>query len=118
MISPTVDTNSRTVKVRVKIANDKQLLKPGMFVRVNIMLESRKDVIAVPQESIMTSKDGRSRVFVVFENIAFLRDVKTGALKEGWVAIQKGVKAGERVVVEGQDRLKDLTSVEPTEINR
>jgi multidrug resistance efflux pump len=47
MISPTVDTNSRTVKVRVKIANDKQLLKPGMFVRVNIMLESRKDVIAI-----------------------------------------------------------------------
>lgn len=117
LISPTIDTDSRTVKVKVKVANDKQLLKPGMFVRVTIILDSLKNVVAVPQEAVMTTNDGRKVVFVVIEEVAFLRKVQTALNRDGWVVITKGVKDGEKVVVEGQERLRDLASVKSTEIS-
>jgi multidrug efflux pump subunit AcrA (membrane-fusion protein) len=118
IIRPTVDIDSRTVKVKVRVANDDQLLKPGMFVRVKIILESMKDVVVIPREALMTSKAGRNIVFVVLEEVAFLRDVEIASEKEGLIVIRKGVNPGEKVVIEGQTRIKDLTSVQSTEIER
>jgi len=117
MISPTIDTDSRTVKVMVKVANDRRLLKPGMFVRVKIILDSLKDAVAVPQDALITTRDGRNIAFVIIDEVAFLREVQTGLKREGWVVIHKGLKAGEKVVVEGQERLRDLASVTSTEIS-
>ena len=118
MISPTIDTDSRTVKVRVKVANRRNLLKPGMFVRVNIILDSLKDVVAVPRDAIITTKDGQKIVFVIIDEVAFLREVQTGLQREGWVIVKKGLKLNEKVVVEGQERLRDLASVTSMEISR
>jgi multidrug efflux pump subunit AcrA (membrane-fusion protein) len=118
IISPVIDINSRTLRVKVEVTNDRQLLKVGMFVRVKIFLDMLNHVITVPEEAIMTSSDGRRRVFVVVEGVAFLRDVETGLKRDGWVVVKKGVKAGERIVVEGQERLKDLAAVQPTETTR
>lgn len=118
IIQPTVDIDSRTVKVKVRVANDDQLLKPGMFVRVKIILESMKDVVVIPREALMTSKDGRNIVYVVLQEVAFLRDVEIASEKDGLIVIRKGVNPGEKVVVEGQTKIKDLTSVQSTEIER
>jgi HlyD family secretion protein len=117
LISPTIDRDSRTVKVKVKVSNDKQLLKPGMFVRVKIVLDSLQNVVAVPQEAVITTEDGREMVFVIIDEVAFLREVQTGLKRDDWVVIHKGLKVGEKVVVEGQERLRDLTSVKSTEIS-
>jgi multidrug efflux pump subunit AcrA (membrane-fusion protein) len=118
IIRPTVDMDSRTVKVKVGVANDDQLLKPGMFVRVKIILESMKDVVTIPREALITTKDGRNIVFVVLEEVAFMRDVEIASAKEGQIVIRTGVNPGEKVVIEGQERIKDLTSVQSTEIER
>jgi multidrug efflux pump subunit AcrA (membrane-fusion protein) len=118
IISPVIDINSRTLRVKVEVTNDRQLLKVGMFVRVKIFLDMLNHVITVPEEAIMTSSDGRRRVFVVVEGVAFLRDVETGLKRDGWVVVKKGVKAGERIVVEGQEKLKDLAGVQPIETTR
>ena len=118
MISPVIDFNSRTVKVKIKVANDQGLLKVGMFVRVQISLETLKDAVAVPEGAIMSSAEGRQKVFVVLEEVAFLRDVQTGVKRDGWVVVKKGVKAGEYVVVEGQERIRDMAPVQATEIQR
>jgi RND family efflux transporter MFP subunit len=118
IIRPTVDMDSRTVKVKVGVANDDQLLKPGMFVRVKIILESMKDVVAIPREALITTKDGRNIVFVVLEEVAFMRDVEIASAKEGQIVIRTGVNPGEKVVIEGQEKIRDLTSVQSTEIER
>ena len=118
MIGPVIDLASRTVKVRVKVANEEQVLKTGMFVRANIALQSLKNVIAVPEEAIVAVGGGQQKVFVVFDGVAFLRDVQTGSVIDGWVELKKGVRAGERVVVEGQRGLKDLAAVEAMEATR
>jgi multidrug efflux pump subunit AcrA (membrane-fusion protein) len=117
MISSTVDTDSRTVKAKVKVINGRFLLKPGMFVRVNITLDSVKNVIAVPQDAIINTKDGRKMVFVIVDEVAFLRKVQTGSQREGWVIVKEGLKVNEKVVVEGQERLRDLASVTSMEIS-
>jgi RND family efflux transporter MFP subunit len=117
-LSPTVDFNSRTVKVRIRVPNEKQLLRPGIFVRVDIVLEAVDGALVVPQEAVISSDDGRQRVFVVFEEVAFQREVQTGLKKDGWVVVLKGVRDGERVVVEGQERLRDLAAVQSMEIRK
>lgn len=115
LISPTVDMQSRTVKVKVKVPNEKYLLKPGMFVRIEIILKEAKNVVAVPPMAIITGKDGHRLAFVVVDEVAFLRKVQTGLKTDKWVVIARGVEAGEKVVVEGWERLSDLTSVDSTE---
>jgi len=117
-LSPVVDSSSRTVKVKIKIANPKGLLKPGMFSRVEITEQSRPNVLAIPEEALIRTKDGQPIVFVIIDEIAFLRPVETGNKKEGWVEIKKGLKVGERVVIEGQDRLGDLSPVQSTELTK
>ncbi|MDH4266549.1 MAG: efflux RND transporter periplasmic adaptor subunit [Deltaproteobacteria bacterium] len=117
-LSPVVDSNSRTLKVKIKVANPKGLLKPGMFTRVEIMEMGRAKVLAIPEEALTKTKDGKIHIFVIIDEIAFLRTVETGTRKEGWVAITKGLKPGEKVVLEGQERLRDLASVQSTEITR
>jgi multidrug efflux pump subunit AcrA (membrane-fusion protein) len=111
-ISPTVEPNSRTVRVKIKVPNQKRFLKPGMFVRVNIFLDKRADALVVPLEALLKTKDGRNIVFVVVDEVAFLREVQTAGRKENWVIVKTGVKSGENVVIEGQKQLKDLSSVE------
>jgi multidrug efflux pump subunit AcrA (membrane-fusion protein) len=115
VISPTVDTDSRTVKIKISIANDKQLLRPGMFVRVILILDSYKDVVVIPQEAIISVANDKKIVFVIIDEVAFLRQVETGISRDGWVVIRNGVKEGEKVVVEGQERLQDLSSVQVVE---
>jgi len=116
LISPTIDTDSRTVKVRIKVPNSKMLLRPGMFARVEVTLDSQKDVVTVPSEAVLKAKEGHKLVFVVIDEIAFLREVQTGSSKNDWVVITKGIKDGEKVVVEGHERLSDLASVKSMEI--
>jgi len=111
-ISPTVEPASRTVRVKVKVPNQKRLLKPGMFVRVNIFFDRRGEVLMVPSAALLKDKDNRIMVFVVVDNIAFLRQVQTGGRKENSVIIKAGLKEGELVVVEGQRQLKNLSSVD------
>jgi len=110
-ISPTIDKNSRTFKVKVKVSNEKRLLKPGMFVRIKIILGRRNKVVTVPKEAILMTKDGNPIVFVIIDEVAFLRKVQTGLKEDNRVVIKKGVKDGERVVIEGYERLKDLDAV-------
>jgi HlyD family secretion protein len=114
-ISPTIDINSRTVRVGIRVSNEKHLLMPGMFVRASIILDEIKNALVVPPEAILTTKDGRHQVFVVVDGVAFSRNVQTGLRRENQVVILKGIKKDEMVVIEGQEHLKDLSSVEVVE---
>ncbi len=113
-ISPVLDPNSRTVRARVKLKNDRRLLRPGMFIRAEIILKDIRDVVVVPKAAIVTT-GGRPHAFVVFHGVAFLRDLVAGAEKDEWVVVKKGIHEGEAVVMEGQDKLRDLAPVQARE---
>jgi RND family efflux transporter MFP subunit len=98
LVYPTVDIESRTIKVRFEFANPRLTLKPGMFVNVEIDGQRSRGVM-IP-DSALIDTGTRQVVFVEVSPGHFEpREVKAGARRDGQVLIRTGVKAGEQVAI-------------------
>ena len=105
-VEPVVDERTRTIAMRARIPNKGFKLKPGMFVRVAVTLESRPNAVIVPEEAIWPQgKD--SFVFRVVDGKAALTKVAIGNRSPGSVEILKGLAANDMVITDGQIKLKD-----------
>lgn len=100
-ISPRVNEASRTIKVRVDLANPKGLLKFGMFMEGEVVVGERSAFL-LPETAIQTV-EGKPGVLVSSDGASFyLREVRTGAhLRDGSVEVVSGLKDGESVVLQG-----------------
>src|SRR3981189_2651982 len=97
-----VDANTGQVTLRGEFSNPKRELLPGMYVRVQIEQGIDSDAIAVPQQAIQRNVGGGSEVFVVKDdNLVAVQPVRTGGVQDGQWFVTEGLKAGDRVVVEG-----------------
>ncbi len=98
-VYPTLDPQTRTVKVRIELPNPKGLLKPAMFGTVELATGAARPVLAVPESAVIDS--GRRRVVLIDRGEGRFepREVQTGSRGDGWVEVREGVKAGEAVVV-------------------
>ena len=97
---PTIDTETRTAKVRVELANLGGLLKPAMFANVELVSgHVRGKVLAVPESAVLDS--GARQVVLVRrgEGLFEPRTVKLGMRAEGYSEVMEGLQAGEQVVV-------------------
>jgi multidrug efflux pump subunit AcrA (membrane-fusion protein) len=107
-INPSVDEKSRTVKVRIELANPSGLLKPDMYTDV-VLGGQLGHGVAVPDSAVMGTGE-REMVFIAKGDGLFEpREVKTGVKVRGFYEIKKGVKAGEDVVT-GANFLLDSES--------
>jgi membrane fusion protein (multidrug efflux system) len=114
-ISPVVDPATGTFKVTLELDDAQARLKPGMFARVNIVYERRRDVLQVPRAAIVDA-DAGALVYVVEKGKAVAKTVTTGLTNGGVVEIVRGLKGDEQVVVVGQNGLKagnDVRVVDP-----
>ncbi|WP_426756189.1 efflux RND transporter periplasmic adaptor subunit [Myxococcus sp. Y35] len=112
----TVDPGSGERTVRVLVPNEKQQLLPGMFVRARVVLGEVPDALLVPQQAVLHDAAGKAQLFIVRENnTAEQRKVRVGRIIDGRYVVEEGLSAGERVVVEGQDRLAPDLPVTPVE---
>jgi membrane fusion protein (multidrug efflux system) len=109
-ISPTVDPQTGTFRARVEIPDPTRTLKPGMFARVNIVYERRRDALQLPRTAILDA-DGQQSVYVVQAGKAQQRVIRTGLANGGWIEVLGGLKGDERVVTVGQAGLKSGTPV-------
>ena len=109
-IDQRVDIDTRTLKSYALIKNDTGLLRPGILMNIDIILDEIKEAILIPEKSILTSKD-YSYVFVIEGDVAKLRKVITGITDNGKTQILKGVKSNDLVVTLGQEKLKDGSKV-------
>jgi membrane fusion protein (multidrug efflux system) len=109
-ISPTVDPQTGTFRARVEVPDSSRRLKPGMFARVNIVYERRKDALQLPRSAILDA-DGTQSVFVVIDGKAEQRTIRTGLSSSGWIEVLEGLQGTERVVTVGQAGLKTGTPV-------
>ena len=112
-----VDVKTGTITVVGEFTNSNKLLVPGMFVRVRALLDTQKDALLVPQRAV-TDVQGRSLVAVVgTDNKVSMRPVSVGEpVGQEWVIqglIQGSVKAGDRVVAEGIQKVRDGAVVNP-----
>jgi membrane fusion protein (multidrug efflux system) len=100
-----VDTVTRSVTVRALMPNGENLLKPGMFLNVRIARDEREAMI-IP-EAALVPEQSRQFVYVSNDGHAQRREVQIGTREPGRVEIIAGLQPGERVVVEGTQKIRD-----------
>jgi membrane fusion protein, multidrug efflux system len=109
-----VDINTGQVTLRGEFPNPKRELLPGMYVRVRIEQGIDSDAIAIPQQAIQRNGGGSSEVFVVKDNDrVVVQPVRTGSVQDGQWFVTDGLKAGDRVVVEGFQKFAAGDKVKP-----
>lgn len=109
-LSSGLDLASRTLQAEVHIPNREHLLKPGMFARIELVLQERPGLL-VPAEAVL-QEGSRQYLFLVEERKAVQREVATGLLQETRIEIARGLQGGEDVVIAGQHRLKHGSGVQ------
>lgn len=101
-----VDEQTRTVKARVELRNDRGRLKPEMFCTIRVHTEFGKEVIKVPSGALLGETE-KHFVFVVLNDTTFeKRDVRTGVETKDFSEILDGLQVGEKIVVKGGFFLK------------
>ncbi len=104
-----IDPVTRSIVVRAELPNPKGILKPGMFMTAKISAPSSQALL-VPEGAIVPEQ-GRTYVFVVKDGIVARREVSIGRRKPGHVQVTQGLTGGERVVVEGTQKVRDGVQV-------
>ena len=108
-IDSRVDMNTRSVTVRALLANEDGALKSGMFLNVTLANDERSALV-IPEEAL-TPEAERQYVYVVADGRASRREVRIGGRSPGNVEVLAGLKAGEQVVVEGTQKIRDGATV-------
>ncbi|HSJ03094.1 MAG TPA: efflux RND transporter periplasmic adaptor subunit [Verrucomicrobium sp.] len=108
-----LDAKAGTLKIVVAFPNPEGLLKPGQFGRVRAMTEERPNVILAPQRAVVTTQSAQSVMVVGEGNKVEQRSVKTSDRFENYFIITEGLKAGERVIVEGLQKARPGMVVNP-----
>jgi membrane fusion protein (multidrug efflux system) len=112
-IDSRVDMTTRSVTVRALLANDDGALKPGMFLNVSLANDER-EALVIPEEALSPEAE-RQYVYVVTDGKVSRREVRIGGRQPGTVEILTGLSAGERVIVEGTQKVRDGAIVTATE---
>ncbi len=103
----TVNETTGTVTLRALVANPRQELLPGMFVRARLDKGQRKDAILVPQAGVSRDLKGGAQVMVVNgESMVELRKIVTSQVIDGKALIESGLAAGDRVIVAGLQKVR------------
>lgn len=106
-----IDQTTGTVKLKAIFDNTDNALFPNQFVNIHLLVDVDKGAVIIPVAAIQQGPQG-SFVFVVKEdNTVTVREVTPGVTQEDNVAIQDGLSAGDVVVVEGADKLKEGSKV-------
>ncbi|GAA3933751.1 efflux RND transporter periplasmic adaptor subunit [Litoribacillus peritrichatus] len=101
-VYPTLDPKTRTVKVRMRFANEEGVLKPNMFAQVIIHSESADEALVIPREAVIRTGT-QNRVVLALDDGYFKSiEVKLGQLDDQGIVILNGLNEGERVVTSAQ----------------
>jgi membrane fusion protein (multidrug efflux system) len=114
-IDTRVDPSSRSVQVRALIENSDGKLKPGMFMTVDLE-RPRGDQLLAPEQAIVP-EGSQQFVFVVADSVVEKRLVTLGRRTPGYVVIEDGLQAGDTIITEGTQKVRDgsvVESVQPT----
>jgi membrane fusion protein, multidrug efflux system len=105
-LNPRVDSVGRSIAIRARVPNSDRVLRPGLFARVNLTTEVRKDALIVPDQAIVPRGEERF-VFKVVDGKAVMAKVVLGQRRTGRVEIVEGLEPGDMVVTAGQLKIRD-----------
>jgi multidrug efflux system membrane fusion protein len=119
-IDNAVDTTTGTILLKATFDNKDQVLWPGQFVEVSLLINTLEGVTVVPSQAIQSSQTGEYVFVINSQDMAEKKDVIPGLSQEGWTVVSEGVRPGENVVIDGQMRLGPNSKVkiqQPAESN-
>ncbi|HEX6651048.1 MAG TPA: efflux RND transporter periplasmic adaptor subunit [Pyrinomonadaceae bacterium] len=108
-----VDPQTGTMKVEASFPNPGSYLRPGQFARVRVAVAEKENAILVPQRAIQELQGAKTVMVVDQENKVVVRTIKLGDKVEKDVVVLDGLNAGERVIVEGMQKVRPGTQVNP-----
>ena len=112
-IDRAVDVKTGTLRIRAEFANAEKLLRPGMFARIKVDLGVRPDSILVPERAV-AELQGKNFVWIIgADDKATQRAVTVGGQVGEKLLILEGLKAGDRIVVEGLQKVREGAVVKP-----
>jgi membrane fusion protein, multidrug efflux system len=106
-----IDTTTGTVKVRAQFDNEDNTLFPNQFVNVRLLVKTLQNAVTVPTSAIQRGAPGTYVYVINADNTVSVRQVSTGPVDGNITAVNSGLSAGERVVTDGTDRLRDGVKV-------
>lgn len=109
-LSPAINADTRTFKGNISINNPKYLLRPGMFVKADIIINHKDSVIVIPKTNILSRQRGKT-VFIVDRGIAMERIIETGLENATNVEVTKGLIKNDRIVTSGFETLSNKSKV-------
>ena len=109
-----IDPNSGTLRFRAEFANKDHMLFPNQFVNARLLLDTKWGATVVPTAAIQRSPQGTFVYLVKADQTVTVRQVKLGPSEGDETAIDAGLAPGDRVVVEGAERLREGSKVELT----
>jgi membrane fusion protein, multidrug efflux system len=107
-----VDATTGTVKLKAEFPNTDNALFPNQFVNIKLVLQTRPDALTVPSAGVQRGAPGLFAYVVRDDGTVAMRPLKLGATDGDRVEVLEGLAAGERVVTEGTDRLREGARVE------
>lgn len=105
-ISPQIDESTRTALVKARIKNAEAKLRGGMFASLDLTLQLRDAAIVIPEPALMSNNDKFSVFVVDSKGLAQIRPIEVGLRLAGKAEVLKGLTAGEKVIVEGIQKLR------------
>jgi membrane fusion protein (multidrug efflux system) len=104
-IAPQIDESGRSVLLRARVGNEKGVLRPGMFARVNLVLEERAGALMIPEEALIAQGE-QQLVYKVVDGKVEAAKVKIGLRQKGRVEILEGLQPGDTVITAGQIKVR------------
>ncbi len=105
LIDNSIDQATGTIHLKARFDNEDERLWPGEFVSVRVILKTRPNIPTVPSQTVQEGPDGHFAYVIKPDDTVERRAVEVASVQDGIAVINKGLKPGERVVVDGQYRL-------------
>lgn len=109
-LSPAISMETRTFKGKVAIENNDLKIRPGMFVKADIMVDRSEDVIVIPKNVVQSNRN-RKFVYIVEKNTAVLRNIRTGLEDDDNIEVLDGLNENDNLVIRGFETLRENSKV-------
>ncbi len=116
-VDPVLDPATRTLRVMATVGNADLMLRPGMFVRAEIVKSAHVDVVVVPKK-LVVKRQGNDVVFVEESARAQMRQVETGLESRDSIEVVEGIEEGDRLITSNYETLRSRTRVRVTSSGR
>lgn len=110
-----VDQKTGTLEMEGEFPNPDGMIRPNQFGRVRMTIDTAENALLIPQRAVMEQQGAKAVYVVTADNKVALRTVTLGASFESLFIVKEGLQAGDRVIVEGQQKARPGSAVNPTD---